>query len=332
MLSIIVPLYKSEENLPRLFSELTRIAGSCPEPVELVLVDDGSPDHSGEIAEARIQGLGLPAQVVRLSRNFGAFAAISAGLKHARGDYFGVIAADLQEPPELLLQFLEQMKSHDVDVVFGQRIERQDPLVSRMWSGMFWNLYRWFVNPEIPPGGVDVFGCNRAVRDQVCSMQEVETSLVGLLFWVGYRRGFVPYRRRQRQEGRSAWTFSKKLKYLMNSVFNFTDLPIRLLLVSGFLGMSLAMSGAAIVLGARLTGSIAVPGYTAIVLTLCFFGGLTTAGLGIVGQYLWLCLQNARNRPPFIVRAQHIAAGGAPAPAAGLHERHLAALESESKT
>ena len=139
-------------------------------------------------------------------------------------------------------------------------------------------------------------------------MREVETSLIGLLFWIGFRRGFVPYERRERLEGQSAWTFAKKLHYVMNSVFNFTDLPIRMLLAAGFLGMTLAGIGALVVLVARLTGSIAVPGYSAIVLTLLFFGGLTTAGLGIVGQYLWLCLQNVRNRPPFIVR--HYRKGG----------------------
>jgi hypothetical protein len=140
----------------------------------------------------------------------------------------------------------------------------------------------------------------------VCSMKEVETSLIGLLFWVGYRRTFVPYQRRERLEGRSAWTFAKKLHYLMNSVFNFTDFPIRMLLASGFFGMLLAIIGALAVVAARITGDIAVPGYTATVVVIFFFGGLTTAGLGIVGQYLWLCLQNARNRPAFIVRERMV--------------------------
>ena len=118
-------------------------------------------------------------------------------------------------------------------------------------------------------------------------MKEVETSLVGLLFWIGYRRGFVTYERRAREEGRSAWTISKKLHYLINSVFNFTDLPIRLLIAMGALGMILAVVGAATVLVARLTGAITIPGYSAIILVVFFFGALTAFGLGIVGQYVW---------------------------------------------
>jgi polyisoprenyl-phosphate glycosyltransferase len=304
--SIISPLYKSEENLPRLFSELGRIAALSPEPLEVVFVDDGSPDRCGEIVEQALEGLPFPAQLLRLSRNFGSFAAISAGLQHARGQYFAVLAADLQEPPELALEFFEKMRRDEADVVFGVRAKRDDPMASSMASGLFWSLYRRLVNPEIPPGGVDVFGCNRAVRDHICAMKEVETSLVGLLFWIGYRRAFVPYIRRQRLEGKSAWTFSKKLQYLVNSVFNFTDLPIRLLLGAGFLGMLASFVGTAIVIAARLTGRTNVPGYTATVLVVFFFGGLTAVGLGIVGQYLWLCLQNTRNRPPFIVRSQQI--------------------------
>jgi polyisoprenyl-phosphate glycosyltransferase len=303
-LSIVVPLYKSEANLPRLFAELERIASIAPIAVEVVLVNDGSPDASGAIAEQTLPKLPMRGQVIQLSRNFGAFAAISAGLKHGTGDYFTVLAADLQEPPELALQFLEEMRSGRAEVVFGLRTERDDPALSAFASKLFWGFYRHAVNRDIPVGGVDVFGCNRQVRDQICSLREVETSLIALLFWVGYRRAFVPYQRRRRQEGKSAWTLGKKVRYLVNSIFNFTDLPIRALLALGALGMSLALLGAAAVLVAKITGKISVPGYSATVLAVFFFGGLTTAGLGIVGQYLWYCLQNTHDRPLFIVSSK----------------------------
>jgi glycosyltransferase involved in cell wall biosynthesis len=308
ILSIIVPLYKSEPNLPLLFSELARIADLAPVDVELVFVDDGSPDRCGAIVEAKLAegelGRETRAQLLRLSRNFGSFAAITAGLQHASGDYFAVLAADLQEPPELTLEFLDRMRSGTADIVFGQRTGRDDPALSQLAARLFWGLYRRMVNPDIPSGGVDIFGCTAQVRDQICSMKEVETSLPALLFWVGYRRAFVPYQRRRREHGESAWTFGKKLRYLVNSVFSFTDLPIRALLAVGVLGMTLALLGAVTVLIGKLSGSIIVPGYSATVLTIFFFGGLTSAGLGIVGQYLWLTLQNTRRRPLFIVASQ----------------------------
>lgn len=307
ILSIVIPLYRSEDNLPLLFSEMERIAAAAPVSVELVFVDDGSPDRCGEIVEKELAELPMPAQLIRLSRNFGSFAAITAGLAHASGDYCAALAADLQEPPELALEFLERMRLGEADIVFGQRSGRDDPALTRFASNTFWGLYRWLVNPDFPPGGVDVFGCTRKVRDQVCSMKEVETSLVALLFFVGYRRAFVTYRRRTRESGKSAWTLRKKMRYLVNSVFSFTDLPMKLLLGVGMLGMALALLGAITVLVAKMTGNIGVPGYAATVLTIFFFGGLTSAGLGIVGEYLWLCLQNTRQRPLFIVASKIVA-------------------------
>jgi polyisoprenyl-phosphate glycosyltransferase len=305
-LSIIVPLYKSEANLPLLFSELERIADLAPVAVEVVLVDDGSPDQCGAMVEKKLAEWKMRAQLIRLSRNFGSFAAITAGLAHAQGDYCAVLAADLQEPPELALEFLERMRRGGAEVVFGQRTGRDDPALSRLASRAFWGLYRRLVNPDIPSGGVDVFGCSRRVRDEICSMKEVETSLPALLFWVGFRRAFVPYQRRRREQGESAWTFGKKMRYLVNSVFSFTDLPIRALLGVGVLGMALAVLGAVTVVIDKVSGGIGVPGYSATVLTILFFGGLTSAGLGIVGQYLWLCLQNTRQRPLFIVSSRSV--------------------------
>lgn len=272
--------------------------------VELVFVDDGSPDGGARVVESKLAELPMPAQLIRLSRNFGSFAAISAGLANASGDYCAAIAADLQEPPELVLEFLKKMRSGEAEIVFGKRSGRDDPAMSRLASNTFWGLYRWLVNPDIPAGGVDIFGCTRQVRDQICSMKEVETSLPALLFWVGYRRAFVPYRRRQRVDGSSAWTLRKKLRYLVNSVFSFTDLPMKALLGVGIGGMALAVLGAIIVLVAKSRGNITVPGYTATVLTIFFFGGLTSAGLGIVGEYLWMCLQNTRQRPLYIVESK----------------------------
>lgn len=306
ILSIIVPLYKNASNLPLLFEELKRIAGLTPIDVELVFVDDGSPDECASIVEQRLPELGLRAQLVRLSRNFGSFAAISAGLAHATGDYFAALAADLQEPPELALEFLAEMRAGRADIVFGQRSGRDDPALSSLSSKIYWGLYRRLVNRDIPPGGVDIFGCTRQVRDQICAMKEVETSLVALLFWVGFRRVFVPYRRRRREAGKSAWTLRKKLRYMANSIFGFTDLPIKALLGAGALGMALALTGAVAVLFAKLSGQIPVPGYAATVLTILFFGGLTSAGLGIVGEYLWLCLQNARQRPLYVVASKTV--------------------------
>jgi polyisoprenyl-phosphate glycosyltransferase len=304
MLSLVIPLYKSEEGLSRLLAEVLKLQEELqPEPFEAVFVVDGSPDRCYESLAEQLPTLPLRAQLIQLSRNFGSFAAIAAGLSSATGDIFAVLAADLQEPPQLVLEFARILRGNQADVCFGLRAGRSDPWLSELTSSVFWRLYRRFVVRDMPTGGVDVFGCNRVVRDHLLALPEVSSNLIALLFWLGFRQEFVSYQRRPRLEGRSAWTFSKKLQYSFDSIFNFTDLPIQWLLAAGFGSSALSVVLGSVVLWERLRGSIAIAGYTPIVLMIMFFGGLTALGLGIVGQYIWLSLQNARRRPNFIIRS-----------------------------
>jgi len=303
MYSLIIPVYKNEANLNRLLAEMIKLKARIPDEFEVVFVVDGSPDRSLEILRERLPGLPLHSRLVSLTRNFGSFSAIAAGLEAGRGDWFAVMAADLQEPPELIARFFDMLSSGSAEIVLGVRNSRSDPWLSELGSTLFWSAYRRFVIPDMPPGGVDVFGCSREIRDQVLRFREVNTNLIALLFWIGYRREYVLYDRLPRLEGKSAWTVGKKLRYGMNSIFNFTDLPVRILLYSGVLALLLACSATLLVLIARMRGSIQVPGYTPIVLAIMFFGALTSLGFGVIGQYLWLTLQNARRRPNFLVRS-----------------------------
>ncbi len=307
MISLVVPVYRNAENIGPLLAALGDVAKQLDE-LEVVFVVDGSPDDSYARLALALPAFPVPTQLLLLSRNFGSFAAIRAGLFAGRGDMFAVLAADLQEPPELLLEFNRLMSAGDCDIVIGERVKRADPFVSRLTSGAFWAAYRRWVQPEIPRGGVDVFGCTRRVRDEILALEEVNSSLVGLLFWVGFRRAFVPYERRARQIGRSAWTFTKKLRYLSDSVFSFTDIPVRFLFRIGALGMLASGIAAAVVLAAKLTRRITVPGYTATVLLVIFFGALNCLGLGIVGGYAWRTLENTKRRPNYLV-ARHTTFG-----------------------
>jgi len=303
MLSLVIPVYNNEENLPRLFRELESFAGRLQDELEIVFVVDGSPDGSLRALQARLPSWPIRTQLIELSRNFGSFAAIAAGLRRAGGDYMAVIAADLQEPPELILDFHRVLKSGEADVVLGHRTGRADPWWSQMLSECFWSLYRHFVVRDMPKGGIDVFGCTREVRDHLLQMREMNTNLIALLFWLGFRRAFVPYERRARLEGRSAWTFGRKFRYAFDSIFSFTDLPIRALLFLGAAGTTFAFVAGVTVFVVWSLGRVPVLGYTPLMLVITFFGGLTALGLGIIGQYVWLSLQNARNRPTFIVKS-----------------------------
>jgi glycosyltransferase involved in cell wall biosynthesis len=306
MLSLVIPVYRNAENLPRLLAELEQLASRLSGAIEVVFVVDGSPDASLDILRTRLPGWPVRSQLIELSHNVGSFAAIAAGLAAGRGEYFAVMAADLQEPPDLIVQFFQLLQSGRADVTFGHRVGRADPWGSRVLSESFWSLYRRFVVREMPKGGIDVFGCTRQVRDHLIGLKEASTNLIALLLWLGFRREFVPYERRPRLEGRSAWTFGRKMRYAVDSVFSFTDLPIRLLLFLGAAGTTAAVVASGIVLTYWLLGRVPVLGYTPLMLMITFFGGLTALGLGIVGQYLWISIQNTRGRPAFVVKSSEI--------------------------
>lgn len=303
MLSLVIPVYRNEGSLSELVEVLRDLHARSPE-MEVVFVVDGSPDRCAEILAGVLPHESFASQLLVLSRNFGSFAAIRAGLEAGRGSLFAVMAADLQEPPDLVVRMRERLEGDACDVVLGARDSRKDPLLSRLLARSFWGAYRLFVQRELPPGGVDVFACNRRFRDVILGLPERNSTLIGLILWSGFRRGVVSYDRRARRHGKSAWSFRRKARYLLDSAFAFSDLPIRLLEIAGLTGLGLAVVFGALVLWARLAGDIQVPGYSATILTVMFFGGLNAFGLGLLGEYLWRTFENTKARPPFLV-ARH---------------------------
>lgn len=297
MLTLVIPVYKNEGSIPKLLEVIAEISQTLNGEFEAVFVIDGSPDRCYELLRASLPQRSFKSKLILLSRNFGSFMAIRTGLLHGSGSRFAVMAADLQEPPELVLEMNRVLCAEPIDIVVGARENRNDPWLSRCASQLFWRFYRRYVVPEMPPGGVDMFGCNRAFRDNLLQLEERHSSLVAQVFWLGFRRKVVTYSRKEREHGKSAWTFRKKLNYLMDSVFSFTDLPIRLLIRVGAGGAVLAAFFGLLVFAAKLHGQINVPGYAMTVLLIVFLGSLNLLGLGIVGSYAWRTYENTKNRP-----------------------------------
>ncbi len=304
--SVIVPVYRNAEFVPLLLSEFGRIATVVADrfgmQMEVVFVVDGSPDDSYKRLKEALPEAKFASQLVLHARNFGSFAAIRTGMHAAKGKFLAVIAADLQEPPELLISFLENLAHDDCDIVIGTRDSREDRGPSQLFASIFWRLYRQFINREIPAGGVDVFACNETVKRELLRLEEAHSSLIGLLFWLGFRRREIRYSRRARTMGKSGWTFRKRFNYLLDSVFAFTDLPIRLLILVGICGLLIALGFGMIVALLRLFGTIAIPGYAATVITIVFFGALNTLGIGLIGSYAWRTYENTKRRPLAVVQ------------------------------
>jgi glycosyltransferase involved in cell wall biosynthesis len=307
--SLIIPVYLNELNIPPLLVALTELHRTLDGDLEVVFVIDGSPDASGEVLARAQAGLSFPSRIVFHSRNFGSFTAIRTGLEHASGRLFAVMAADLQEPPELIARFFATLEADECDIVFGQRVKRNDAPLRDALSRTFWWLYRKLVISGVPRGGVDIFACNLAAREELLAIEEPNSSLIAQLFWIGFRRSFVTYERRPREIGTSAWGVGRRLRYMMDSIFSFTDLPLILVLWVGVIGVLISLVFGIGVAIARLTGEITEPGYTTLALLITFFGSAILAVQGIIGSYLWRTFENTKRRPLRIV-ARIVDGGG----------------------
>lgn len=299
--SLVIPVYKNEESIPALINAIQQLNTDLNGQLEAVFVVDGSPDQSFALLKEKLPAARFQSKLLLLSRNFGSYAAIRAGLQAASGTYFAVMAADLQEPPALVLEFFKSLTSEEVDVTFGIRKSRQDPLRQKISANLYWYLYKKFVQKDMPEGGIDIFGCNLAFRDQLLQLNELNSSLIGLALWLGFKRKLISYERLERQHGKSAWSLGKKIKYAMDSSFAFSDLPIRFLYFIGLTGIVLSALLALIVVITKLSGAIPIPGYTTTIIVIVFFAALNAMGLGIIGSYVWRAFENTKIRPHSIV-------------------------------
>lgn len=301
MYSLIIPVYKNEASIAPLLQVLQNLNQQLQNQLEIVFVVDGSPDQSYALLKEKLPHSGLKAKLLLLSRNFGAYAAIRTGLAAAESSYFAVMAADLQEPPELVLQFFNCLTTEEVDVTFGIRQNRQDPLQQKIPAQIYWYLYKKFVQKDMPTGGIDIFGCNLQFRNQLLQLGELNSSLIGLALWLGFKRKLICYERQERQHGKSAWSLRKKIKYAMDSSFAFSDLPIRFLYFIGVTGMLLSFALGCMVIIAKFSDAIPIPGYATTIITIVFFAALNSMGLGIIGSYVWRAFENTKIRPHSIV-------------------------------
>jgi glycosyltransferase involved in cell wall biosynthesis len=300
--AVVIPVYRNEASLPELFEQLGRTSAQLEGSLKVVFVDDCSPDNAAALILSQAHNSDFEIELVRHSRNFGSFTAIRTGLKFTNADFVGVISADLQEPPSLLIDFFSKLQEGSTDIVFGTRKNRQDPLISKIFSLLYWKIYRKFINREIPVGGVDLFACTREVVRIVNNLTEGRSSLIGMLFWVGFRRSFVAYSRNPRQFGKSSWSFRRKLEYMADSIFSFSDLPIRFIRFIGIFGTLFAVLISGILLFLSWTNSINVPGYTPLMLAILLGNSANLLALGILGSYIWRSFELAQLRPLAIIR------------------------------
>jgi len=299
--SVVVPVYYNEESLPLLFSELLKVESSLGQQnieMELIFVDDGSGDASlSELLKIKQQRKST--KVIKLTRNFGAIHAMKTGLQFVTGGSFIILAADLQDPPELIPELVQLWRSGSKYVLCA-RTDRMDPLWAKVFAKIYYWLLRFFVVQDYPPGGYDLALMDRVflpyLRD---SSKNINPALFA--YWLGFKPEVIHYKRRQRSHGHSRWTFSKKVKLFFDSILGFSIIPIRTILAIGIL-VSLVSFGYGFVIGIyALLGRTGAPGFATIVTLISFLLGLMIIMLGVIGEYLWRIFDEINERPESVI-------------------------------
>lgn len=302
--SVIIPVYYNAESLEELHARLARVAEAHPSlELEIIFVNDGSGDDSLEV----IKGLAaIDERVVglSLSRNFGSFNACLAGLTRSTGQCAAILSADLQDPPELLDELLEKWRQ-GAKVVMAVRDRREEGFFKILFARIYYWLFRLVITKDMPKGGFDFVLVDRLVIDTICSMQEKNTTLMGLILWTGFTREEVSYTRLERKYGKSRWTVGKKIDYFIDSFLAFSKKPLRFFSLFGMIACGIALLGIIYVILANFLGLMDVAGWPSLMVVILFMFGLTLTGLGIMGEYVWRALEESRNRPPFIIEAEY---------------------------
>jgi len=304
--SLIIPIYYNAETLPALFVALREFEAVLAElglALELIFVDDGSLDASF----AQLMGLRSArpgTKVIKLSRNFGAPAAVKTGMRFVTGDCFMFFAADLQEPLEQVLLMVEQWLAGK-KLVLSARRSRGDPAATRAFAAVFRTLVRFFVRRDFPEGGIGLVLMDKVMLSPMLnSAKNINPNVYA--FWLGFDPIILEYDRAPRPSGRSRWTFGKKLQYMIDTLTGFSVVPIRVMSAIGLLVAILSFVYAVRIVIAALAGEIPVSGFATIVTVNSFLGGCMLFMLGVIGEYMWRTFDQVSGRPEAVVAEEHL--------------------------
>jgi len=302
LLSVVIPCLDEETGIRETYRRLSAALTGTDIQVELIFVDDGSKDKTPEVLR-ELQFADPRVRVVRLSRNFGHQVAITAGLEHAAGDAVAIIDADLQDPPEVLLEFIA--KWHDgYDVVYGVRTERAGETAFKLWTAKaFYRLIGQLSDTAIPLDTGDFRLMDRRAVDALLSMPERDRFVRGMVSWLGFSQVSVSYKRSARVSGETKYPLFKMMKFATDGIVSFSVLPLRIATWIGFLASGLSVIGIFIVLLERYLGVLGlVKGWSSTVIAVLFIGGVQLVCMGIIGEYVGRIYGESKRRPLYIVR------------------------------
>lgn len=300
-ISIVAPLYNENETFPHLIKRLNEVMDSSDLKIEIVLIDDGSRDNTAQL----MQELALSDEryyCIFLARNHGHQLALTAGLAHARGtEGVMVIDGDLQDPPELLLEFYPYLQQGN-DVVYAVRKKRKEGLLKRTSYFLFYRMLKSISYIDIPLDSGDFALMSRRVVNIMNKMPEESRYLRGMRTWVGFKQIGVEYERSERQAGESKYSFSMLFKLAYNGIFNFSEFPIKFVSRLGVLAILISLIYFLSVIIKKFFFQEVIEGFTSLLFIIILFSGVQLFALGVIGEYVLRVFFQSKNRPLFIVK------------------------------
>ncbi|MBR2865382.1 MAG: glycosyltransferase family 2 protein [Elusimicrobiaceae bacterium] len=301
-IALLVPLYNEQEVLPLFWQKTQQVIQSVEDfCFEYIFVNDGSTDDTLRLLKDLADG-NTPVKIISLARNFGKEAALTAGLAQAaKADATIVLDADLQDPPELIIDFVEKFKQ-GYDTIYACRKDRQkDSFFKRVSAGAFYRVYNALAERPIPPDAGDCRLISRRVAEAVLSLPERERFMKGLFSWVGFKTTSVAYVRPERAAGKTKWNYWKLWNFALSGITASGSLPLKLWTYFGLALSVFAFIYAMIVAGKKIFLGNPVSGYSSLMVTILFFSGVQLISLGVIGEYLGRIFVEVKARPPYIV-------------------------------
>lgn len=306
ILSIVVPCYNEQEVLPFFYEETIKVLKTIDIDYEIIYVDDGSKDKTSQIIKEFAEK-DSNCKYVIFSRNFGKEAAMYAGLKNSIGDYVVIMDADLQDPPHLLPEMLNDLRSGEYDCIGSRRVTRKgEPKIRSFFARQFYKLINKLSNIEIVDGARDFQMMKRTMCDAVLEMPESNRFSKGIFSWVGFKKKWLEYENIERKAGETKWNFWKLFKYSLEGIVAFSTKPLALMFVMGILLCLISFVVIVIVIIRSFVSDYNIgDGWASIVCLITFIGGLNLFSMGIIGQYLAKTYIETKNRPIYIAKEKN---------------------------
>ena len=300
-ISVVIPCFNEEDSIPFFYSEMERIQIEMKKKFEYIFINDGSTDNTLSVLR-RLNASNPNVHYLSFSRNFGKEAALYAGLQRATGEYVTVMDADLQDPPELLIDMYAKIQE-GYDVVGTRRADRKgEPPIRSFFAKAFYWLINKVSDTEMVDGARDFRLMTRQVVDAILELKEVNRFSKGLFSWVGFDVAYVSYENRERVAGETSWSFWKLLNYSLDGFINFSEVPLKLATWAGTFSFLISLVGIFFVVIRKLTIGGSVAGWASLVSIILFIGGIQLLALGIIGNYISKIFLETKKRPVYIVK------------------------------